>query len=178
MENDKWKMFLVLVFFLLSVTFTCHAQEEDEKQASLADILTDECGTAPDSADDYLMPSAFANVLVAEVTNGNTIIVELTNKTRKSVRLTGLNVPDIKTNEGKQARQILLTLLSNKRIFLLQYEETSTDKAEGIIALAKTYADINLAMLKSGMALYEQSKFLSDYDNCAYKQTFLKAKKK
>ena len=171
-------MFLIIVLCFLCFSLTCHAQEEDEKQAMLADILTDECGEQPDSIDDYLMPSQFANVLVVEVTSGNTIVVELANKTRKTIRLTGLSVSDVKTGEGKQAQQLLSTLVSNKRIFLLQYERTSEDKTEGIIALAGTYMDINLAMLKAGIAHYEESKFLSEYDNCAYKQTSARAKRK
>lgn len=159
---------------LLCFSFTCHAQEEEETeqpQDTFADILTDECGEQPDSLDDYFMPSDFAGIEVVEVTNGNTIVVLLSNKTRKTVRLSGLSVSDVKTNEGKQAQQFLSNMVLGKKIFLFQYQKTSADKMEGIIALAGTYADVNLSMLKAGMASYEKSKHLSEYDNCAYKTT-------
>jgi endonuclease YncB( thermonuclease family) len=174
----NWQLALLLVLFF---SFTCYSQEEEEEeqpQASLADILTDECGEQPDSLNDYLMPSEFSDVEVVEVANGNTIVVVIANKNRKTIKLTGLIVSDIKTDEAKKSQQFLSGLVLGKRIFVLQYEKTNTDNMEGIVTLAGNYTDVNLSMLKSGLARYEKSKFLSEYDNCAYKQTALKANKK
>jgi endonuclease YncB( thermonuclease family) len=169
-ENRKSKI-LICCLFILLFSFTCYAQEEEEQpQASLADMLMDECGEQPESLDDYFMPSEFSDVEVVEVTNGNTIIVLMANKTRKTIRLAGLSVSEIKTDEGKKSQQFLSGLVLGNRIFVLQYEKTNTDNIEGIITLARNYTDVNLSMLKSGMARYEKSKFLSEYDNCAYKQ--------
>lgn len=165
---------------LLCFSFICRAQEEEEKeqpQDTFADILTDECGEQPDSLDDYSMPSDFAGVEAIEVTNGNTIVVLLSNKTRKAVRLSGLSVADVKTNEGKQAQQFLSNMVLGKKVFVFQYQKTNADKMEGIIALAGTYTDVNLSMLKSGMARYEKSKQLSEHDNCAYSITANSSKK-
>lgn len=175
---NKVVQLLFCCLFLLSFSFTCHAQEEDEKQTSLTEILTDECGAQPDSLDAYFMPSEFANVEVAEVTSGNTIVVILANKSRKQVRLAGLAVSDIKTSEGKASQQFLSNLVSGKKIFVLQYEKTNADNMEGVVTLAGSYTDINLSMLKSKTARYTESKFLSDYDNCAYKQIAANQQKK
>lgn len=171
--------FVFCCLFILLCFFTCYAQEEEElPQASLADMLTDECGEQPESLDDYFMPSEFSDVEVVEVTNGNTIIVLIANKTRKTIKLAGLIVSDMKSDEGKKSQQFLSGLVSGKRIFILQHEKTNTDNMEGIVTLAGNYTDVNLSMLKSGMARYEKSKFLSEYDNCAYKQIASKAGKK
>jgi endonuclease YncB( thermonuclease family) len=164
----------VCCLLLLCLSFPCHAQqeepEEETPQPSLSDIFTDECGDAPNSLDDYSMPSAFSNVEVVEVSSGNSIVVQLAaNKTRKLVRLAGLSAPDVKTNEGKAAQKFLSDLVLGKRIFVFQYEATSADKMEGIVALAGTYKDVNLSMLKSGLVRYQESKLLSSYDNCVYK---------
>ena len=169
------------IFFLLFLCFSfpCYAQQQEEEegpQPSLSDIFTDECGQPPDSLDDYSMPSTFSNVEVVEVSSGNSIVVQLANKTRKIARLAGLSALDVKTNEGKAAQKFLSDLILGKHIFVFQYEETVADKMEGIIALAVAYTDINLSMLKSGLVHYQESKFLSPYDNCVYKQTAMKQK--
>jgi endonuclease YncB( thermonuclease family) len=94
------------------------------------------------------------------------------------MKLGGVDVPKIKTQEGMTSRQYLSELVWGKRVTLLLHGVSDEDKTlGGRVSLETPPFDVNQAMIESGLACYKESEYLTSFDNCMYKLSAEKAQK-
>ena len=96
---------------------------------------------------------------VVEVIRGDIIIVEDVARTRHTVRLAGIDAPDLKQAFGKESRQGLADLLLGRRIAVERRKQDNYGRIVGRVAVAPAGCatcpptrDAALAQLEAGLA--------------------------
>ncbi len=102
--------------------------------------------------------SDYQGELVVQVVDGDSFFL----KNKQTIRLFGLDAPELNSCYGQEAKQKLEELILNKKAIL---KEPITDDFNRIVALV--YVDnilINQELIKSGFALYTAKSSSSPYD--------------
>lgn len=109
--------------------------------------------------------ASFFGEKVVEVVDGDTIFL----KNRQPIRLYGLDAPELENCLGPEAKQALISLVLNKRVFI---KEPLTDRRGRVMALIyQNGVLINEVLIKTGLAQYQRDggtqtkrmKIASDY---------------
>jgi endonuclease YncB( thermonuclease family) len=170
------KSILLACLFLLIHFSPGLAQDTKPKgQLPILDLKTP-CGNPLEVSDGYFHPTEWKSLLVTKVIDGRTIVVFLPNGTSKRMKLGGVAVSKIKTQEGMASQEYLSAMVLGKRVTLLLHGVSDEDKIlGGRVRLESAPFDVNGAMIESGMARYKESEHLTWFDNCMYKLSAEKA---
>ena len=170
------KSILVTGLFVLIHFSSGWAQDTRSRIPSPIFNLDTPCGNPLEQSDAYHHPSGWKGLLVTKVIDGRTIIALLPNGVSKRMKLGGVDSPKIRTQEGLASRRYLSDLVLGKRVTLLLHGVSDADKTLGGRVSLETFpADVNQAMIEAGMARYEESQYLTSFDNCMYKLSAEKA---
>jgi endonuclease YncB( thermonuclease family) len=168
--------FSICFSFVVAYSFLAVAQER--KPVEFTPVPATPCGHPLEQSDIYSHPTEWESLLVTDVPDGRTIVVLLPNGISKRMKLGGVDVPKINTQEGMASQQYLSELVLGKRVRLLLY--SVSDEAQtlgGKVSLETAPHDVNEAMLESGMARYKGSEYITSFDSCLYKLSAEKAQK-
>jgi endonuclease YncB( thermonuclease family) len=168
----NWKLLSALLVLLLT-----QSSAVSQSVGSNLSFPNSPCGNPAEQSDYYLTPDEYRNSTVTKVVNGNTVIVTLGNGKRKRMKLGGVDAPDVKTHAGQLSQRYLSQLVLNKRVEILLYDSNFQAKVVGgRLSLEGVPADVNLAMLESGMGRYGLTEhLLAVYDKCIYRIAAAKA---
>jgi len=97
--------------------------------------------------------------VVIKVIDGDTIHLLTDKKDKIKVRLQFIDAPELKQPYGYQSKQILESIILNKRIFLKSHSKDRYKRILGVIFLHKE--DINLKLIKMGAA-WHYKKYTAD----------------
>lgn len=172
----KSLLFATLIISCVTSVFT---QDKKIDIASIVLATGTPCGNPLAQSDTYFSTEQDNGVLVVNVIDGNTILIERQDKTQRQFVLGGVDAPAIERKEGKRAQRYLSKLLLKKRVDLSRHG--SFDEAQtigGIVSLKNSAVRANEEMLESGKARFKQSEYLTSFDNCMYEKLSETAKEK
>lgn len=121
------------------------------------------------------------NVKVLQILTGDTLLVQLDKKRQLTVVLSGIHAPKGTDAYAKESLAHLKGLLGGKTIEL-QFNPSEKDlkQAKLITCVAhQGVTDVNLAMIRAGLARYQEppSYSMSDYTACTYRLAEKEAQK-
>lgn len=93
---------------------------------------------------------------VIEVINGNTIILQKSDSTRKEIKLSGIEVPENSRIYTKKSKKFLASMIENQDV-IVTFENHHKHKTKFFNITGKVlfnHVDINLKMLKHGYVLH------------------------
>jgi endonuclease YncB( thermonuclease family) len=157
---------LRITFFLLGGL--C-ALAQDSK-LSITDFSNDPCGNPLTVSTAYILVKG----KVLNVIDGETLLVELTDKKRKRIKLIGVVTPNVESASGKSAKEYLANLVLGKpvEISFIGIEDAKRKQITAQVSVeGGTEPDVNRKMLRAGLARYKEAGSSLDwYLTCQYKR--------
>lgn len=154
------------ITFLLSGSLIALAQESKP----LIDFSNDPCGNPLTVSTAYILIKG----TVVDVIDGETLLVELTDRKRKRIKLIGIDAPDSKSALGKSSKEYLANLVSGKsvEISFISFEAKKRKQITAMVSVAGgEESDVNRELLKMGLARYKDAGASLDwYLRCHYKR--------
>lgn len=161
------KCALAVPLFLSGVIY---ALAQDAKP-SIPDFSNDPCGNPLVVSTAYILVEG----KVLNVIDGETILVELTDKRRKRIKLIGVDAPNRKSSLGTSAKEYLANLVLGKSVGIsfVNFEDQRRKQMMAQVSVAGIKEpDVNREMLKAGLARYKTAGSSLDwYLTCHYKRT-------
>jgi micrococcal nuclease len=155
------------VTFFLSGGLCALAQDS---KPSITDFSNDPCGNPMVVSTAYILVKG----KVLEVIDGETLLVELTDKKRKRIKLIGIDAPNLESPSGKSAKEYLANLVLGKtaEIAFINFEHEKRKQITAQVVVAGGQEpDVNREMLKAGLAHYKDAGSSLDWDlTCHYKR--------
>lgn len=164
--NRILKCALTVTFFLAG---GLSAVAQDSKP-SIIHFSNDPCGNPMVVSTAYILEKG----KVLDVIDGETLVVELSDKKRKRIKLIGVGAPNRESDSGKSAKEYLANLVLGKsvEISFISFEDTKRTQITAQVFVAEgEKPDVNREMLKAGLARYKDAGASSDwYLTCHYKR--------
>lgn len=133
----KWVWGLVIIILIIIIFSSLSKNKEPEKSQEIIKVTP--TGTQKESGQNKF--------LVTKVTDGDTVVVNIDGK-EKSVRLIGIDAPELKEDLGIEAKNKLKELIENKEVFL---ENDESQEDQDIYGRILRYIFINNELVNQKM---------------------------